>query len=150
MATLAQSLRGMVDKIRELPGILGVHTHVVTRVTRTYAAVIGRGTYTDVSAVLRNGTHNVHCRLADDDVASQVFGDGCQWHDGDYIVGPITPSVKYAASSFDVADGTASRIFYTIAGTGIGTENGYFMAVTRNFSRPFSWHLLLRRTEFGT
>jgi hypothetical protein len=141
----------MADAVRQIPGLLGLHEHVVTRVTRTFTGgTVGRGAYTDVSTVLKNGSQNVHARLADDDAISQFFGSGCQWHDGDYLVGPITPNVIYTAASFDVAVSTASRIHYTISGAGIGTENGTFLAVERNFSRPFRWMLLLRRTEYGT
>lgn len=149
--SLTSALRNIADKVRQIPGIIGQHEHVVTRVTRTFSGgTVGRGAYTDVSVVLKNGDQNVHARLANDDEISQIFGSGCQWHDGDYIVGPITPSVIYSAASFDVAASVASRIHYTISGPGIGTENGVFLAVERNFSRPFRWMLLLRRTEYGT
>jgi hypothetical protein len=151
MATeFVKNLRVLVDSIRQIPGEMGMHERVVTRVTRLYSGgTIGRGSYTETSVILRNGNQNVHCELASQDDTQQIFGVGCEWHDGDYLVGPITPGT-YSISGFDVAAGVAARIYYTIGGPGIGTETGTFVAVNRNFSKSFRWMLLLRRTEFGT
>lgn len=148
--SLVSTLRPMIDQIRALPGKLGLHQHVVTKFVRTYTSHVGRGTYAETSKVLTCGGQNIHARHISEDEAQRIFQGGNEWHDGDFLVGPITPECEFTASDFNVTASTPATIYYTIAGPGIGSEQGVFKAHKFTADRPFRYMIWLRRTELKT
>jgi hypothetical protein len=146
----ATSLLASLDRIRSIPGRLGLHPYTVTRITRTWSSgTIGHGTPTDVEAVLRVNGQNVHARQAAESEADHYLETGPTFVEGDWLVGPLTPEFAGGGYDPDTFDGQseAVEIFYRIEGPGMAVDNT-FKATRKASSGPFGITLTLRRAPY--
>lgn len=145
--SFASDLLAGIDAIRAIPGTLGLHPYVVTKVTRTWAtAIIGHGSYTDAEEVLLVGGQNPHVRQVTESARDHYLETGPTFSEGDWLVGPLTPEFAgggYDADNFDAGE-NAVEIFYKIDGPGI-SSNERFQAKSKSTDKPFRYTLVLQR-----
>jgi len=153
MTTLRDALLPVVDRVRGIPGLLGLRLFVPTILVRVWSGQrVGLGTNTDTSFSLKTslGLFPIKARVLSE---KQIVASNGVYQDQDVELGPITPPYtgstldNDAISVFDPVPGTSpTEVFFNLTGPGYPGGGAWFKKVGQRTDRNFRYMLVVRKT----
>lgn len=155
--TLRQALLPVVDKLRGIPGQLGLRLFTVTVVSRTWTGVRpGIGVNTDTQTGIKVDLGIFQTKVTQL-TSKDVFASGGLYTDQDLLIGPITPPFPSsgadgdAISVFDPVYGAnPTEVFFNIVGQngygGYPAGGAWFKKISQNVSKNFRFTFIVRKT----
>lgn len=146
--SLRTSLLSRIDRIRGIPGQLGLRQYSVMVRVRTWSgARVGLGTKTDTDTYVYTGagTQNVKVsQLTTKDIVSS----GGLYSDGDYKVGPMTPLNLGTGVDLATVDPATSssptEVFFKIVGPGFPAAGQWCERISDDTTPNFHHYIVLR------
>ena len=141
---LRDDLLPLIDTVRSIPGVLGLHRFQVWVRKTVYAGSrIGEGAFSITETRLLVGGQDPHVK----ELKSQDIAAGADDLQGvEYEIGPFTPNYP-ALSVLDPAqDGQPTVVTYLLKGPGLPTSGLLCTKVSDDVSRPLRNVLRVRST----
>ncbi len=146
MATFAEGLRKQIDKLRGIPGEMGLRQVALVVRTVVWPGKLGEGTPTRTDkAITTSGGRSY--KVADVST-KDIIASGGKYQAGQLKVGPLTPA--YSGGSWTLAElqppkgSTATEVYYGVTdATGV---TQWCRAVELNSFNSLHWYLVLEAT----
>ncbi len=149
--SLADNLKLALDKVRGIPGKLGLRPYTVTVRLRSWSGSrAGLGTKTDTDTALLVDGYAPHVRqLGQRDVIASGGLYSTQDFEvtltPDFTVGSVSGGI--AAATFDPSSGaTPQEVFFLLTGPGIPENGAWFKKVGQNISGTLTTRITLKKT----
>ncbi len=152
MSALSEQLKASLDRVRAIPGILGLRPYTVSVRVRTWTgerAGLGTKSDSDTSLTVFDGYQPRVRQLTEKDVVAS----GGLYSDQDFEV-MITPAYVgacgiggYLTTVFDPATGSnPMEVFFNIKGPGLPTTGGWYKKFSQDVSSVLTNTFILRKT----
>ncbi len=153
MATLRDSLLPAIDRIRGIPGILGLRRYSVSVIQRTWTGTrpgLGASLDTTTAVLTDLGLYQVKVESVTE---RDIIASGNLYSDQDLKIGPITPPYTGSAADnnaitvFDPVVGLSpTEIFFNVKGDGYPAAGAWFKKVSQSVTKNFRYTFVVRRT----
>lgn len=154
---LVENTRPIFESARVLLADLGFRQHdVVMRVVTWSGQSVGEGTKTVTDTPLLIQGRRVKVRLIKQE---DIIASGGLYEDGDYKIGPFTPTYSVPGAEFptggiDVSgfnpaeDGSRRAVYYKITGPGM-EQGAWFEKIGQVVDTNFSRYFMVRKLALG-
>lgn len=152
MSALSEALKASLDKVRAIPGILGLRPYTVYIRVRIWSGErpgLGTKTDTDTDLTVNDGYAPRVRQLTEKDVVAS----GGLYSDQDFEI-LLTPAFVsscgiggYLVSAFDPSTSSnPTEVFFNIKGPGLPATGGWYKKISQDVSSALTNTFIIRKT----